>query len=468
MNNYIIKSECRQILFSDFARKEAKMDLKEIKERIAEANIDTIRIDYSDMYGINRGKIVPAKRLEEVMEEGINCAKPTFSLDLSYNIPPGTGTAEEVNYEDMTIIPDPETFTIIPYQTNTARFIGDIYVDGKPFLYSPRWLLKKIVKQYEDKGLIPITATELEFFVFKNDGENLQYYCDKPSNVYTTGPRVDPVDLLRSLQNALLEMGIDVLYTNHEFFQGQYEMNFRHTDALTMADQSFTFKAVCKELAFINDLQLTFMGRPKNEVGGSGYHVHFSIDDAKTGKNIFDDPNGKEGMSDLMRHFIGGQMAHAKGMTPFFAPTVNSYKRYVLNSFAAYYLAWGLDNRTTYIRIPRERGKATRVENRAPCASANPYLVMAVGLIAALDGIEKKIDPGDYYVGDIYTEEPGNFETVPLYLHEAVEELQKDKVLCDAIGPEIVQNIVTIKLNEADRFRTHVTEWEFNEYSYHL
>ena len=161
-------------------------------------------------------------------------------------------------------------------------------------------------------------------------------------------------------------------------------------------------------------------------------------------------------------------MEHAKGMTPFFAPNINSYKRYVLNSFAPYYLAWGLDNRTTYIRVPRERGSATRVENRAPCASANPYLVIAVGLIAGLDGIERKIDPGDYYVGDIYTEEPGKFDTVPFYLHEAVEELKKDKILCEAIGPEIIQNFTTMKLAEAERFRTFVTDWEFQEYSYHL
>jgi len=444
------------------------MDKKEILEKMKAADIDTLRIDFSDMHGIRRGKIVPARRLEEVLEEGINCAKPTFSLDLAYNIPPGTGTADEVNYEDMTIIPDSDTFTIIPYQKNTARFIGDIYADGKPFPYSPRGLLKRVVKLYEDKGLIPITATELEFFVFKKDGESLEYYCDKASNVYTTGPRVDPADLIRNLQNVLLEMGIDVLYSNHEFFQGQYEINLRHTDALTVADQSFTFKDVCKDFAFINNLLLTFMARPKNEMGGSGYHVHFSINDAKTGQNIFDDPDGKEGMSDIMRYFIGGQMAHAKGMTPFFAPTINSYKRLVLNAFAPYYLAWGLDNRTTYIRVPKERGKATRVENRAASACANPYLVMAVGLIAGLDGIERKIDPGDYYVGDIYTEEPGKFETVPLYLHKAVEELQGDKVLCDAIGPEIIQNFTTIKLNEVERFRTHVTEWEFNEYSYHL
>jgi len=444
------------------------VDRNEVLEKMKAAEIDTLRVDFADMHGIARGKIIPAKRLDEILEEGINCAKPTFSLDLSYNIPPGTGTAEEVNYEDMTIIPDLNTFTILPYQKRTARFIGDIFAGGKPFLFSPRELLKRVMKEYEALGMLPVAATELEFFVFKDNGESLEYYSNQPSNVYTTNLRVDPIYLMRKLQNALLSMGIDVLYTNHEFFQGQYEINWRHTDAMTMADQSFTFKTVCKEMAFINNLLVTFMDRPKNDMGGSGYHLHVSMNDVKTGKTLFDDPKGKLGMSDTMRHFIGGQLAHAKGMTPFFAPIINSYKRYALNSFAPYYIAWGLDNRTTYIRVPNERGKATRIENRAPCASANPYLVIAVALIAGLDGIKKKIDPGDYYEGDIYTEEPGKFETMPGYLHEAIGELMRDEVLCDAIGPEIIKNFTTLKLAEAERFRTFVTDWETQEYAYHL
>ena len=444
------------------------MDKGEILKRIKEAQVDTVRIEFPDMHGVNRGKIVPARRIEEVLEEGINCAKPTFALDLNYNVFTGTGTAEEVDYADMTIIPDPATFSIVPYQNNTARIIGDLYADGELFAYSPRSLLKKVLKRYKELGLDPIAAVELEFFVFKQNGAAFDYYCDRPSNVYTMSPRVDPIDLVRTIQNTLLPMGFEVLYCNHEFFQGQYEINWMHSDALTVADQAFTFKAVCKELAAINGLYATFMGRPKSEMGGSGCHLHFSINDTKTGKNLFYDPNGEQSMSALMRNFIAGQMAHAKGMTPFFAPNVNSYKRYVLGNFAPYYLAWGLDNRTTYIRVPRERGKATRVENRAACASVNPYLAVAVGLIAALDGIEKKMDPGDFYVGDIYREEPGKFETAPLYLHEAVAELKKDDVLCEAIGPEIVQNFTTMKMGEAERFRTHVTDWEFNEYSYHL
>jgi glutamine synthetase len=155
-------------------------------------------------------------------------------------------------------------------------------------------------------------------------------------------------------------------------------------------------------------------------------------------------------------------------MALLFAPTINSYKRYTLGSFAPYYIAWGLDNRSIYIRVPRERGFGTRVENRAPCASANPYLIGAAALLAGLDGIEKKTDPGDYYEGDVYGEDPAKFDTVPLYMRDAIAAFKEDEVLCEAIGPEIVQNILALRENEVERFRTHVTEWEFNEYTYHL
>ena len=152
-------------------------------------------------------------------------------------------------------------------------------------------------------------------------------------------------------------------------------------------------------------------------------------------------------------------------MSALFAPTINSYKRYVPDSFCPYYMVWGLDNRSVYCRVPDERGAATRVENRAPCASANPYLVFAAAFAAGLDGIKNKIEPGDPFIGDVGFAEPGTLDTVPFYLRDSLAELKADKVLCDAIGPELIQAFVALKENELDRFRKHVTDWEFNEYS---
>jgi len=377
---------------------------------------------------------------------------------------------DEIQWRDMTIKPDLNTFAVLPHLEGTARFIGNAYgPDGQPLPMDPRYVLQRIIKRYEDQNLKPMAASELEFFLFNKGGEaDGQFYNASPSCVYQVNPVIDPQGMLRLLQNLFLELGLEIIYINHEFFPGQFEINWKYDHALTMADQTFTFKYVCKEVAAMNNLLLTFMGRPKTENGGSGYHIHTSINDPKSGKNLFEDPKAENGVSDRLRYFLGGQMAHAKGMSAILAPTINSYARFVLGAFCPYYLVWGWDNRTVYCRVPAERGAGTRVENRAPCASANPYLALAAVLAAGMDGIENKIDPGQPAPDDVYGAEPGTYETVTFWLRDALEDLKADTVLCDALGPELIQAYVALKEHEIERFRTHVTDWEFNEYSYHL
>ncbi|MEW6263990.1 MAG: glutamine synthetase family protein [Thermodesulfobacteriota bacterium] len=444
------------------------MDLKAIKEQINEHNIDTIRLDFSDLYGICRSKIFPARRLEETVEEGLNFVKAIFSVNLQNDVCPGTGCGEEVDWEDMNVRPDPSTFVVMPHQNNTARMIGDCYSHGEPLLVAPRQVLKRVLQRYEEKGLRAVAASELEFYLFKAGSKGQERYSTRPTSVYQMNPRVDHLDMMRTLQNMFCRMGLDIIYLNHEFFPSQYEVNWKYDQALAMADQTFTFKYICKEVAFQNDLTLTFMARPRNDAGGSGYHVHMSLSDPKTRQNLFNDPQDPHGLAEIMKWFIGGQIAHARGMSAIVAPTVNSYKRYVPNSFAPYNVAWGLDNRTVYVRVPHERGPGTRVENRAPCATANPYLTIAACLAAGLDGIEKKIDPGEPFVGDCYTADTSKYPPLPMYLQEALEELNKDVVLCQALGPKLIQAFNAVKQAEVARFRTYVTEWEYCEYAYHL
>jgi len=447
------------------------MDLKEIQERIKAENIDTIRLEFPDLFGVCRNKMIPAKRLEEIAEEGTNFAQAIYAIDLSNDVAPGSGCGDEIEWKDMTLMPDLNTFAVLPHLEGTARFIGNAYREGKPLGMDPRFVLQRILKRYEEKGLRPFSASELEFFIFNpaqgGSGPG-ELYNPNVSSIYQVNTILDPLGLLRTLQNYFLQLGIEIIYMNHEFFVSQFEVNWKYEEALKMADQSFTFKYVCREVAAANNLHLTFMGRPTTEGGGSGGHIHLSIHDPESGKNLFEDPNGEFGVSELLRHFLGGQMAHAKGMSAFLAPTINSYKRYVQDSFAPYYIAWGHDNRTVYCRVPGERGGATRVENRAPCASANPYLAFAAAFAAGLDGIENKIEPGDPAVGDIYHVEPGTYENMPFYLQDALEDLKKDKVLCEAMGPELIQAFVAIKEYELLRFRQHVTDWEWNEYSTQL
>ncbi|WP_020588814.1 glutamine synthetase family protein [Desulfobacter curvatus] len=444
------------------------MDKQTIKKIIKEKDIHTIRVEFPDLHGVSRNKSLPANRIDEIIEEGITSSQVVFAVMLNNDISEDSGVADEVSYSDMKIIPDLNTFTIVPYLDGTARMIGDIYVKDEPFAQSPRWLLKRVIKQYNELGLCPIAASELEFYIYRQGENGLEPYADSEGTLYTTSPRTDPLGIMSKLQSYLLEMGFDVLYYNNEYFAGQYEFNWKHSEALVQADQSFTFKNVCKELGYMHDLHFTFMGRPSNEAGGSGFHIHFSLDDLKTGVNCFEDTTDKYGMSALMRHFIAGQIRHAEGMTAFLAPTTNSYKRFMRDAFAPYFIGWGLDNRTTYIRVPDERGKATRVELRAACASANPYLALATALISGLDGIKKKLDPGEPFLGDLYRENEGHYKNVPLSLYRSLKNLEKDEVLNDAIGSPLINNFLSMKTAEVEAYRTNVTDWEVDYYSYHM
>jgi len=441
------------------------MDKQEVKEIIKAAEIDSIRVEFPDLHGICRSKLVPACRLDETLEEGLNFAQATYIVDLSNDIAMGGGCGSDGGWSDMTLKPDLNTFAVLPHQPHTARIIGDTYLGDTPHPVDPRGALKKILNTYDEMGFRAIAASELEFMLFHPDGEN---YNSSPSCVYQVNPSVDNQGILRLIQNTCLDLGLEMIYLNHEFFPSQFEVNWKHTDAMKMADQSFTFKYVCKELANQHGLHLTFMGRPKDEGGGNGYHVHQSLVDIENNNNVFYDPDCEDGISDIQRYFIGGQLAHAKGMSAFLAPTINSYKRFVQDSFAPYNIAWGGDNRTTYCRVPDEREGGSRVENRAACASANPYLVMAATLAAGLDGIKNKIDPGDRADDDVYHDESGRYETVPFYLRDAIEELKMDSAMAEAFSPELIAAFVALKEKEESRFKTAVTDWEFNEYSYHL
>jgi len=446
------------------------MDVKAIQEKIKAADIDSLRIDFPDLHGICRSKLVPARRLEEVLEEGCNHVNATYAVDFANDVAMGTGVGDEIQWRDMIVKPDPDTFAVLPHLEGTARFIGDAYgPDGNRLPMDPRYVLQRIIQRYKDLRLNPMAASELEFFLFNQGGEaDSELYNANPSCVYQVSPIIDPKGILRSLQNTFIELGLDIIYINHEFFPGQFEVNWKYDHALKTADQTFTFKYVCKEVAAMNGLLLTFMGRPKTDNGGSGYHIHASLCDPESGKNIFEDAAAENGVSDQLRYFLGGQMAHAKGMSAILAPTINSYRRFVLGAFCPFYLAWGWDNRTVYCRVPAERGSATRVENRGPCASANPYLAMAAVLAAGLDGLENKIDPGEPAPDDVYGADPGTFENVTFWLQDALEDFKADKVLCDALGPELVQAFLALKEHEIERYRTSVTDWEFNEYAFHL
>ena len=442
--------------------------LKEIKENLLARGIETVRLEYIDILGVNRGKVLPVEMLEDMFEDGIAFCAAIMAIGYDNDVADVEGLSS-YNYDDFKVMADPSKVFVLPYQEKTAMILGDIYYHEERMKQSPRWFLKNMIEEYHKLGYDPIAASEMEFFLFNKgaDGE-FTPYTDKTGNCYTSNIRIDPKNFFGDLTDTLKKLDFNVLYMNHEFYSGQYEYNWKHGPALRSADETAIFKGICKDLAEQKDMVATFMGRPKNDNGGSGCHFHFSLNDMETGKNMFDDPEGPEGMSDVMRHFVAGVLKHAPALVAFLAPTINCYKRFQPDSFAPFYIGWGYDNRTTFVRVPGERGKATRAEIRAGSAATNPYLAIASILAAGLDGIKNKLEPPAIVTTDLYNDETLERQAVPKSLFRALRELEADEWMCQMAGKDLINNFIAVKDHEVDAFINYVTDWEWDFYSYHV
>ncbi len=285
--------------------------------------------------------------------------------------------------------------------------------------------------------------------------------------VYTVGPQADPQGIFRGLLEACAALGIGAIAANHEFMNSQYEINLRETTPLRAADNAFRFKAAVKDYAAQRGLLATFMGKPFNDQGGSGTHMHISLE--REGRNCMDDPDAEAGISTELRHFVAGTLEHAPALMAFLNPTVNAYRRILPDSLAPIAGNWGLNNRTTFVRIPPERGSACRLEIRVGDGAANPHLITAAILFAGIDGLKRKLDPPAPLEGDAYhlpEEEQGL--RLPTSLDEALDALEADEVIREAVGPEIVDTFLAVKRFELERHRLHVSDWDLAEYMHHL
>jgi glutamine synthetase len=273
--------------------------------------------------------------------------------------------------------------------------------------------------------------------------------------------RTDPEGVIRQMEDNVRGLGLPFLCVNHEYDPSQWEINTRYAEALTAADEAHLLKLAIKETAALNGLVATFIGRPTEGGGTSGYHLHISAWDE--GKNVFDDPEGEHGLSDPARWFMGGVLAHARGMTAVCAPTVNAYKRFIAQELGPYFVDWGTDNRSVCVRVPAERGKAARLESRLSDGSASAYLASAAHIFAGVDGVERQLDPGP--PTELVYEPPVERETVPFSLGEALDALEADEFTRPAFGEQFMQAFTTIKRTEWRRFQLAVTDWELREYA---
>jgi glutamine synthetase len=256
-----------------------------------------------------------------------------------------------------------------------------------------------------------------------------------------------------------------VTAANHEFSPGQFEINLGHSELTGAADRSFRLKSAVQEIARHRGLLATFMAKPFNDEGGSGFHVHLSVNDS-SGANVFGDPSGPDGLSAVGRHAVGGVLRHARALSALLNPTINSYKRFGPDTLAPWLIDWGLDNRSAMVRIPPERGAAARMEVRLGDATANPYLAMAAVGAAVCLGITGKVEPPAKLEG--YGYDRSRAEVLPMHLSDALDALEADRELTGVLGEYFVTSFLAYKRNEVERFERFVTDWEFREYAYHL
>ena len=361
-------------------------------------------------------------------------------------------------------MPDLSTLTVVPWERDTAIAIGDVYFDGELLSASPRQLLKRAVAELESRGFRAVAGHELEFFLLRPvaDGSGYEQYAKQPGLVYTLSPSVDTEGVLREMEDAVRAMGLPYVGSNQEYFGSQWEINLRYDDALKAADDAHLFKLAVKEIAAKHGLVATFMGKPVQELGTSGYHLHLSLWD-EAGENAFDDPDAPDGLSDVCRWFLGGQLEHARGMTAIMAPTINAYKRFLAQAFGPWNVTWGHDNRTVYARIPRERGKATRVENRAGDGTANAYLTSAAALFAGIDGIDRQLDPGR--AGRRAS--PTSSRTGRSCRSRSARRSTRSSRTRSSrrrSARSSSRRSSAMKRSEVSRFQSAVTDWELNEY----
>lgn len=435
---------------------------------LADRGIDVVRLSYSDLMGTERGRDLMVSNLTRTVGDGVAFCRTVYGTTPGGDVVAIEGGLE-AGLPDIVAFPDAATLVDVPWEPGVAHVIADVFdPDGTPCEVSPRNVLRRVLSRFAELGMRPIVGPELEFFILqKNDDapSGWSRYGEATGNVYVSGMRGDPENvLLRSLRS-LAGYGLDVVAANHEFSSGQFEINLWHSDALDAADRAYRFKGAVKELARREGKLATFMAKPYNDEGGSGFHLHFStLDDA--GLPLFDDPDGVDGLSSTGRSAIAGVLAHAPALAALSNPTINSYKRFGPDTLAPWLIDWGLDNRSAMVRVPPERGRASRLELRLGDATANPYLAIAGLLAAAYLGIREEMEAPAALEG--YGYDTSKAEMLPMSLGQSLDALEADTEFADLLGPAFVRTFVAVKRDELERFSRFVTDWEFNEYAYHL
>lgn len=433
---------------------------EDIIKFVEENDVEFIRLQFTDLFGILKNVAIPKGQLKKALDNQMMF--DGSSID-------GFARIEE---SDMCLRPDLDSFVIFPWRPQTgkvARLICDVYkTDGTPFEGDPRHILKKAIAEAEKMGYTFNVGPECEFFLFNVDENGAPTTNSNDQAAYfDLGPNDLGENARRDMVLTLEDMGFVIEASHHECAPAQHEIDFKYGEAVKTADSIMTFKLAVKTIAQRHGLHATFMPKPKANMAGSGMHINMSLE--KDGKNVFADENGKNGLSEEAYHFIAGLMKHINGIVAITNPLVNSYKRLIPGYEAPVYIAWSAKNRSPLIRIPAARGKGTRVELRNPDPTANPYLALAVCLIAGLDGIKNKLEVCDSVDANIYAmtkkeRRERGIDSLPETLIDAVKHLEKDELIMEFLGEETAEKYIEAKKAEWKSYKVAVSEWEVNQY----
>ena len=442
----------------------------QLKKAISNDEIDTVLVCVSDMQGRLNGKRVTGKAFIDYVYKETHMCDYLYTVDMDmFTVPGYKSSSWETGYGDMTVIPDLSTIKIAHWLEKTAIVLCDcLDHDGKkPLMHSTRQILRNVISKANKMGFEPMIGSELEFFLFnqtyddihKNNYSNLQessWYIQDYMIFQTTKEE----DVLRELRNSLLKSGIYVECSKGEAAPGQEEINVVFTNALSMADNHILIKNAAKEIAFKHNKAITFMAKYKEEVGGSSCHIHNSLFDKKTKKNVFYNSKDKYGMSNIFKSYVAGQIKFLSDISIFLAPNINSYKRFQDGSFAPTISVWGIDNRTAGFRLAGH-GSSIRIECRVPGADVNPYLSFAVLVAAGLYGIENKLKLEEPYSGNIYQKK---VREIPKTLSEAIKIAKTSKLLKNIFEADVLEHYIHAAEWEQKEYDSSVNDWQLRRY----
>ncbi|OHX15232.1 glutamine synthetase [Chromobacterium amazonense] len=432
-----------------------------INQWLDQHNITEVECLIPDMTGLARGKIVPRHKYNPA--EGLRLPEAVLSMTVTGDYPDRDFTS--VADPDMKLIPDASTLRPVPWNREpTAQIIHDCYsFDGQAVDLAPRNVLKRILKLYEDKGWKAVIAPEMEFYLVEiQPDEDLPLRPPVGRTRRTEAGMqsfsIDAVNEYDDIFDVMYDwceaqgLALDTLI--HEMGTAQMEINLDHGDPLQLADQVFLFKRTVREVAIRNNMYATFMAKPMQGQPGSAMHMHQSVVDLASGRNIFSQDNGEP--SPAFLHFIGGLQKYLPAAMPFFAPYVNSYRRLSRYTSAPINLSWGYDNRTCGLRVPHSGPEARRVENRLAGVDVNPYLAMAASLACGYLGMREQLQPSDPLTGSAY-EQP---HQLPRHLDDAIDMLLRCKPLAELFGEHFVETYAAIKEAEYREYFDVISPWE--------